>query len=1237
MAQDQKKALDNKTRKLSGGKVEEGKEHSAYQETQQQLLAIQAEQQQNLAVARAESKASFDNNQTLAQAAELGAINAAEAEQAAQAGGQVTLNPATQSVLAKYGVGQPKFQRTQSHNQQVTKQNITINNNITSNTTNDVTVPAGIGGPLQGRPLQIRNPQVVNSPAKASTTDRFKTWISAAFARQNEEGAKRDREYRQRESSLTKSANRMMKKLEDIGKTIGTRMDPRKIGSTWQSQLKTLLLLFGFGYLTSNWNKILERVAGVEKWVKDTWGYFTGNVKDGESSFVSDIKSFFGGKGEESLFDVFKKLLGNEGLFGYIKEYFNKLYEDRAEAVKEVEFPKIDTGSIFNTLESLSEYLGNLFGAIVGGTESVKKTISKQTEKAALNESLKNYQDHGRTTTTETTEIGDFKGDKGTLSLLDGSYKGLTAYSIDKEGNLDKSNLTEATLAASSEATRVKELINNGDISQTASLVQQLNRLYTTAKDTKNKYVAVTKEFIDSLTKDELQDLISRKLIQKTKYRVIYHEKSKSDLDDRENLDPNMRAADMYATQKTAHTLGGRLGSFATGNYASAIFGSWGAGIAGATEYGLTALDRYLANDGRFTLVRSGEKLKTGDHDTGETRELYEISPEGIKIITNRLSNRKLDEEIDMEDKSSLQEALNSKEVENKISEINRIEKKTKEKLEEVRNSPIEVQANSIYPYKLENNLEKINRIREDVYNQAQSGYVSAGNTINNLTARGKQINADFEANTSGNRAVTTWNNMSGAAKKAYNTVVEAGGKVASAVGIQIKSSNEQEINKEVANIKTHSLSPIQEKRAKYAVRRLMEEGLSKSQAAGIVGNIIRESRLDPTAGHTDNNGLHAGGIVQWNGPRYDAATKYFGKPVEQVSFEDQLEYVIKELKGEIGGGATERSGFLRKHGFKKGDKILDVMKSTTSLQDSTDTFERIYEGSGDYEGYWTNKGKPNAKRHSGDKNKSRHELAATVYKISGGDLSETNFEYEKKDEIPSSATAQPQSSANLSSTTQSQKSKPGKVEEKSFWSILKEETMKLISDFGGIFGGDNEEIPVQPEEVTPKQDIMSQPPIEPVSVPAEEVNIAQQDVREDTKNILERYIKSKEPNKETTTISSTTPPKVDPLISQNLNTSDQFDLINSTESKQNPTYIFGNLTNNIIKVKNGVDTLIELTAMNGNILSESVDAVNRGTSVAAGSSSRFTQAIMTQNRNEVKSTVSLDSGYDNSLKNLTS
>ena len=1230
MAQDRRKALDDKTRKLGGAKIEEGKEHAAYQETQQQLLAIQAEQQQNLAVARAESKASFENNQTLAQAAELGAISAAEAEQMAQAGGQVTLNPATQSVLSKYGVGQPKFSRTQSHSQQVTKQNITINNNVTSNTTNDVKVPAGVGGPLQGRPLQFKDPQV----AGQSSVNKFKVWISQAFARQNEEGVKRDREYRNRENSLTKSASRMMKKLEDVGKTIGTRMDPRKIGSTWQSQLKTLLLLFGFGYLTSNWTKVLDTVAGIEKWVKETWGYFTGNNEDGKS-FVSDIKSFFGGNDNESFLQVFGKLLGKEGLFGYIKEYFDKLYQDRAQAVKEVKFPTIDTNSIFNTLASLGEYLGDLFGAIVGGTESVKKTVAKQAEKQAFSNSMKNYMDRGRTATTQTTTIGEFKGDKGALSLIDGSYKGLTAYSVDKEGNLDKSNLTEATLAASSEATRVKALIDKGDTSQTASLVQQLNRLYNTARETKNNYVAVTKEFIDSLSKDELQDLISRKLIQKAKYRIIYHKKTKEDLDRRENLDPTSRAADMYATQTAAYKLGGRLGSAATENYTSAIFGDWGAPLASITEYGLTSLERYLANDGRFTLARVGEKLKPGEQDTGETRDLYEISPVGIKMITNRLSNRNLEDEVDMENKAALQEALTKKTVEEQVAMANKAEKNVRKKLEEVNNNPLDVQANSMRPYQLENDLEKLDRARELIYSNAQEGYVNANNAINNLTQGKERIDAKFEQNTEGNRAVTVARNIKNKVNQATDYVQD---KIYDYSG---------------GAFGTPKLTVSQKDRATYAVNRLMKEGLNKEQASGIVGNMIKESSLNPNVKVRDNNGKFAGGIVGWNGPNLDAAENYFGRDIRNVRFEDQLEYLIKELKGETGAiRAVERHGFLRKHGFKQGANIMDVMKTTTSLQDSVDTFERVFEGSGDYAGWWTNKGKPNAKFHEGDRNKKRFEFATSVYNNSGGDLSKISY-------VPYNSTP-------VTSTNQQNNQKEQPAEQKSFLQILRDKVTEFITSFGGILDTADDKLEQAYSSISKKavdqtddkfnekitseftnfneylQHQDSLPNGLPPGMTYEAWRLKVQNLtgstsdklqlNPDSNKILSKYIEKPNlpeipiPKEKEAAVSQTTSAKdiaQEPIKIASNKDNDLLSIFDP-KSTQSYTMTFRDISDGIDEMNQKMNALVEISAINGGTSADIVDAVNRGTAVNAHSSKTIAQATAAKNKNTTRETPSL-------------
>ena len=573
MATDQKKALDERTKKLSTGRIENGKEHSAYQESQQQLLAIQAEQQQNLAVARAESKADFNNTQTLAQAAEIGAISAAEAEQAAQAGGGVMLNPATQTVLSKYGVGQPKFSRTQSHTQQVTKQNIVINNNVTSNTTNDVKVPPNVGGPLQGRPLQFKE-----GSGQGGSTGKFKAWISSTLNRQKEEGARRDREYRNRETSLTKSANRMMKKLEDIGKTIGSRMDPRKIGSTWMSQLKTLFLLFGFGYITSNWTKILSRVSKIEKWFR---GDFLGTIKEyfskvtgffgigkaagsGESGFHKMIREFFGGKPGEGLFESFKKLLfsGDESLLGYVKLWLKHAVEERAEAIKLLKFPKLDVEDVVGTIGKVGQYLGDLFSVILKGSKGAERTIHEQFfEKASkgMVDSLES-----RTEAATETEkrflwkdpsghVYALKGNPSSAqvrSLLDKGYEGIGIEKVDKgikslfvgeDGKRGRYGLSQRDIVKSGELTgstsstfaqglqissNFSSAIKGYEKFDSAGLAVDLTRLHNAAArknwEKEGQGIPVNGEFIDMFPDDVVKKLENEgKIKRKVPYHII--------------------------------------------------------------------------------------------------------------------------------------------------------------------------------------------------------------------------------------------------------------------------------------------------------------------------------------------------------------------------------------------------------------------------------------------------------------------------------------------------------------------------------------------------------------------------------------------------------------------------------------------------------------------------------------------------------------------------------------------
>lgn len=81
---------------------------------------------------------------------------------------------------------------------------------------------------------------------------------------------------------------------------------------------------------------------------------------------------------------------------------------------------------------------------------------------------------------------------------------------------------------------------------------------------------------------------------------------------------------------------------------------------------------------------------------------------------------------------------------------------------------------------------------------------------------------------------------------------------------------------------------------AKTAMDFLQKRGWTKEQAAGIVGNLIVESRL-----RTDeyNEAEDAYGIAQWRDDRKDRYEQRFGKPIEQTTFEEQLAYVDWELR----------------------------------------------------------------------------------------------------------------------------------------------------------------------------------------------------------------------------------------------------------------------------------------------------------------------------------------------------
>jgi len=362
--------IEKNANKFSQSRPENGKEFEQMQTAQNQLLGIQATQKQNLMEQRLAESNLAAQNDVMRQAAELGAMS----------GGNMYVNQATQGVMGRYGLQKPM---TSSSKKTIrTPQGIVINNN----TTNITTVPANIGGPLQGRPLQFQ-------AGGTAEQNNFKNWISKAFDKQNEEAKKREREYSRRESSLTKSSNKIMRKLEEFSRDITKKLDPRNIGRTVGGQIGTIFKLFGMGYLAANTGKILD---GIKKFVdggKELFSWIKGDSKE-TPKFIKDITDSFSESFGRVLYgdnvdnDGVKKhgllwgLWNNEGK-GIINQFFDSLMDkvkERSDYAKSViKFPKdIDSNNLPQNIGALLNYLTSYISILLGGDKSVGKSFESE-------------------------------------------------------------------------------------------------------------------------------------------------------------------------------------------------------------------------------------------------------------------------------------------------------------------------------------------------------------------------------------------------------------------------------------------------------------------------------------------------------------------------------------------------------------------------------------------------------------------------------------------------------------------------------------------------------------------------------------------------------------------------------------------------------------------------------------------------------------------------------------------
>ena len=950
MATNSRQELDKKTKKLSSsGPIENGKEHAAYQETQQQLLAIQAERQQNLALARAESKADSNLNQTLAQAAELGAVSAAEAEQAAMAGQVQTLNPATQAVLSKYGMGQPRVQRSSFQNRQVTRQNVTINNNTTVTTKNDVNVPTG-GGPLQGRPVQFK------TPSQQDSAGRFRSWLSSAFARQKEEGERRDREYRHRESSLTKSASRMMKKLEDIGKTIGTRLDPRKIGSTWQSQLKTLLFLFGFGYLAQNWVDILKKIDTVGDWIKGTWTYFTGGGKGQDTPFISSIKSLLGARGSESFAEIFRNLLigddknGEKGLFGHIKQFFTDFMDERARAVKLVKFPSLDPEDFkkdpLKLAEQLFGYLGDIMSAMVGGLDNIKQQrineVKSITDSQADQERKKNSPSDkyiSRTVNGEKTNV-----EQGSLAYKNSfgqkEYKGVSHHMLDN-GELTDRFGAESSMAQMSELDRLvttSRATGNYNAEAIATAVGRLSKFAG-----KKGFIPINKHSLTSiLTAEEIQRLVNEgKLRRNIPYRVVIRPKNDEDYY-RNFYGNNYKDPKLHVGASAAiHTYGAK--TFADGGRlwsAKTVFNNPGkkkidGGIIDWVYYSQTDAGNIeyvndVVNEAeskikdhqakyRHEFIRADSPLRPGDIDTGEIEYLDEISKEGLRDVSKMILSRynKNFDENTVVDPENFVDYVNLI----KQGAVDQFEGYKQERLKQIDKELGNLSGSITTPVPLrpddtirftpnivpefgsidtttntENNskrIEELKKERKDLQNRNATTLIDSSTNLLDDTMSDLKESLDWKQERDRQRQEDWDNSAAGRMANTWNEkIITPITETATSIGGKLINIVAGKGNVDDAELKRRKL---------YLMKVLTEKGLSKAAAAGIIGNLEGEGLKNKTdEWHDDPNSKHPDGksvgIAQFHNygmfPALEKWAKDRGRRWED--FETQADFIAE-------------------------------------------------------------------------------------------------------------------------------------------------------------------------------------------------------------------------------------------------------------------------------------------------------------------------------------------------------
>lgn len=135
------------------------------------------------------------------------------------------------------------------------------------------------------------------------------------------------------------------------------------------------------------------------------------------------------------------------------------------------------------------------------------------------------------------------------------------------------------------------------------------------------------------------------------------------------------------------------------------------------------------------------------------------------------------------------------------------------------------------------------------------------------------------------------------------------------------------------SNVLSNS-SLVEGPRVKQAFEFFKSRGYSGKQSAGILGNLIAESGPNLPEHGPRGDGGKAAGIAQWHPGRRRIFEQTYGKPWQDSTFSDQLQFIVWELSN-----SDSYSGNLNK-------KAGDLLRSTDTVAQAAIVFDTKYERS---------------------------------------------------------------------------------------------------------------------------------------------------------------------------------------------------------------------------------------------------------------------------------------------------